>query len=229
MHNLLSISQFCDKGNSVSFISDKCNIINDKTGRVVLEGTRRGNTYIVDLNSVPRNNLTCLTAINDDPLLWHRRFGHASFSLMDKLRARNLVIGLPSVKFLIQHICDACVRGKQVRSSFKSKNMVSTTKPLELIHMDLCGPMRVQSRSGKKYVLVIIDDFSRFTWVIFLSSKDETFDEFVSFAKRVQKYSGNQIIHIRSDHGTELENSRFDDFCKENGMDHNFSAPRTPQ
>ncbi|XP_021718968.1 uncharacterized protein LOC110686665 [Chenopodium quinoa] len=156
MHNLLSISQFCDKGNSVSFTSDSCNIINDKTGRVVLEGTRKGNTYIVDLNSVPRNNLTCLSAINDDPLLWHKRFGHASFSLMDKLRARNLVIGLPSVKFLIQHICDACVRGKQ-------------------------------------------------------------------------NSSGNQIIHIRSDHGTEFENSRFDDFCKENGMDHNFPAPRTPQ
>ncbi|XP_021725053.1 uncharacterized protein LOC110692355 [Chenopodium quinoa] len=191
-HILLSISQFCDKGNSVSFDSEKCSIIQNDTGKVLLEGTRKGNTYTVDLNTVPRNNLTCLSVIEDDPLLWHKRFGHASFSLIDKLRTRNLVEGLPSIKFLCDKICDACVKGKQVRTSFKSKKMVSSTKPLELIHMDLCGPMRIQSRSGKKYVLVIVNDYSRFTWVIFMSSKDETFD-------------------------------------KEQGLSHNFSAPRTPQ
>ena len=69
MHNLLSISQFCDKGNSVSFTYDSCNIINNKSGKVVLEGTRRGNTYTVDLNLIPRNNLTCLSVVEDDPLL----------------------------------------------------------------------------------------------------------------------------------------------------------------
>jgi len=98
-HNLLSISQFCDKGNSVSFTSNVCKIINDNSGKVVLEGTRRGNTYTVDLNSIPRNNLTCLSVIDDDPLLWHKRFGHASFSLMNKLNSKDLVVGLPKVKF----------------------------------------------------------------------------------------------------------------------------------
>ena len=138
-------------------------------------------------------------------------------------------MGLPIIKFLQNKVCDACVKGKHVLSSFKLKKMVSTTKPLELIHMDLCGPMRIQSRSGKKYVLVIVDDYSRFTWVIFLASKDETFNEFVAFAKKIQKISGHSIVHLRSDHGTEFENSRFDEFCRENGMNHNFSAPRTPQ
>ncbi|XP_021741922.1 uncharacterized protein LOC110708121 [Chenopodium quinoa] len=125
-------------------------IIQNNTGKVLLEGTRKGNTYTVDLNTVPRKLLTCLSVIEDDPLLWHKRFGHASFSLIDKLKTRNLVEGLPSIKFLCDKICDACVKGKQVRTSFKSKKMVSSTKPLELIHMDLCGPMRIQSRSGKK-------------------------------------------------------------------------------
>ncbi|XP_021752647.1 uncharacterized protein LOC110715354 [Chenopodium quinoa] len=229
MHNLLSISQFCDKGNSVSFTSDSCNIINNKSGKVVQEGARRGNTYKVDLNLIPRNNLTCLSVVEDDPLLWHKRFGHASFSLLDKLRSRNLVVGLPIIKFLLYKVCDACVKGKHVCSSFKLKKRASTTNPLELIHMDLCGPMRIQSRSGKKYVLVIVDDYSRFTWFIFLSSKDETFNEFVAFSKKIQKISGHSIVHLRSDHGTEFENSRFDEFCRENGMNHNFSAPRTPQ
>jgi len=228
-HNLLSISQFCDKGNSVSFTSNVCKIINDNSGKVVLEGTRRGNTCTVDLNSIPRNNLTCLSVIDDDPLLWHKRFGHASFSLMNKLNSKDLVVGLPKVKFPGHHICEACVKGKQVRSSFKSKNMISTSKPLELIHIDLCGPMRIQSRSGKKYVLVIVDDYSRFTWVIFLTTKDETYNEFEAFVTRIQKTSGFQVIHIRSDHGTEFDNTRFDEFCRTNGMDHNFSAPSTPQ
>ena len=228
-HNLLSISQFCDKGNSVSFTSNFCRIINDNTGKVVLEGTRRGNTYSMDLNSIPRNNLTCLSVIDDDPLLWHNRFGHASLSLMNKLTSKELVIGLPKVKFSDHYVCEACVKGKHVRSSFKSKNMVSTSKPLELIHIDLCGPIRVQSKSGKKYVLVIVDDYSRFTWVLFLASKNESFDEFVAFVTKIQKTSGFQVIHIRSDHGTEFENNKFDEFCSIHGMDHNFSAPRTPQ
>ncbi|XP_021741169.1 uncharacterized protein LOC110707465 [Chenopodium quinoa] len=90
-HNLLSISQFCDKGNSVSFTSNKCRIIHNDTGDIILEGTRKGNTYVVDLNEVPNNSLTCLSVIEDDPLLWHKRFDHASFSLLDKLRSKNLV------------------------------------------------------------------------------------------------------------------------------------------
>ena len=228
-HNLLSISQFCDKGNSVSFNSNVCQIINDDTGDVVLEGTRSGNTYTVDLNQVPNSSLTCLSVIEDDPLLWHKRFGHASFSLLDKLRSKELVEGLPSINFQKDRVCDACVRGKQTRISFKSKKYISSKNPLELIHMDLCGPMRIQSRSGKRYVMVIVDDFSRFTWVFFLVSKDETFDEFVAFAKKEQRRTGCPLVHLRSDHGTEFENSKFDEFCTEHGMDHNFSAPRTPQ
>ncbi|XP_021728393.1 uncharacterized protein LOC110695472 [Chenopodium quinoa] len=169
MHNLLSISQLCDKGNSVCFNSDSCKIINNKSGKVVLKGTRRGNTYTVDINLIPRNNLICLSVVEDDPLLWHKRFGHASFSLLDKLRSRNLVVGLLIIKFLQNKVCDACVKGNHVLSSFKLKKM------------------------------------------------------------KIQKISGHSIVHLRSDHGIEFENLRFDEFCRENGMNHNFSAPWTPQ
>lgn len=206
-HNLLSISQFCDKGNVLKFTKKACIVKDECIGIKVLEGTRRGNTYVVDLNSVPRNSLTCLRAVEEDPLLWHKRCGHASLSLLNKLNGRDLVDGLPSIKFVYHGVCDACARGKQVRSSFKSKKMVSTQSPLELLHMDLFGPVRIQSRSGKRYVFVIVDDFSRYTWVIFLYSKDEVFDDFVNFAKKVQRVSGHKIKHLRSDHGTEFENS----------------------
>ncbi|XP_021773516.1 uncharacterized protein LOC110737464 [Chenopodium quinoa] len=93
-------------------------IIHNDTGNIILEGTRKGDTYVVDLNEVPNSSLTCLTVIEDDPLLWHKRFGHASITLLDKLRSKELVEGLPCIKFLYDKVCDACVRGKQTRVSF---------------------------------------------------------------------------------------------------------------
>jgi len=126
-------------------------------------------------------------------------------------------------------VCDACARGKHVKSSFKPKKDVSTSNPLELLHMDLCGPMRVPSRGGKRYIFVIVDDYSRFTWTLFLRTKDETFEVFVAFVKKIQVKMESKVACIRSDHGTEFDNAKFDEFCSENGITHNFSAPRTPQ
>ena len=85
-------------------------------------------------------------------------------------------------------------KGKQVRKSFKLKNYVSTTHPLELLHVDLCSPMRITSRGGKRYVLVIVHDYSRFTWTLFLASKDETFEKFLMFLKRTEKRVGHSLV-----------------------------------
>ena len=95
--------------------------------------------------------------------------------------------------------------------------------------MDLCGPMRTKSLNHSRYVLVIVDDFSRFTWTEFLQSKEDTFEHFVALMKRTQRKLGLQLVSIRSDHGTEFENAQFLEFCTEQGISHNFSAPRTPQ
>ena len=107
--------------------------------------------------------------------------------------------------------------------------MVSTTKPLEMLHVDLCGPMCVITRGCKRYILVIVDDYSRYTWTQFLATKDETYEVFEIFVRLVQKKLNTEVINIRSDHGSEYENSQFLCFCTTNGIDHNFSAPRTPQ
>ena len=106
-------------------------------------------------------------------------------------------------------VCDACARGEQVRTSFKLKNCISTTRPLEMLHVDLSGPMRITSRGGKRYVLVIVDDYSRFIWTLFLASKDETFEKFLTFLKRTKKRVGHSMVCLRSDHGKEFENSSF--------------------
>ena len=228
-HNLLSVSQLCDKNNLVLFSKTRCLVVNDDTGDVVLRGKRCQNVYKVSISTLPQNNLTCLNALNDDIMLWHKRLGHASLSLLNKLVSKDLVVGLPSIKYNDDKVCEACAKGKQVRSSLKSKKCVSTTRPLELLHIDLCGPMRIASRGGKRYVLVIVDDYSRFTWTMFLASKDETFENFIALLKKIEKRVGHSLVSLRSDHGTEFENASFTKFCNEHGVDQNFLAPRTPQ
>ena len=115
---------------------------------------------------------------------------------LDKLPRKDLVLGLPNLHFKNNMICEACQKGKQTKSSFKIKNEISTIRPFQLLHMDLVGPTRVKSLRGNLYTMVIVDDFSRFTWTIFLSSKDETFDQFVTFAKKVKNEKGLHISGI---------------------------------
>ena len=145
-----------------------------------------------------------------------------------KLVKNYLVIGLLKLKFDKDKICDACQFEKQVRNSFKSKNLVSISRPLELLHVDLFGPMDVFSMGGKSYGFVIVDDYSRFTWVYFLTHKDEALHTFIRHCKKVQNEKGLTLINVRSDHDGEFENHGFESFCNEHGYGHNFSDPRTP-
>jgi len=139
------------------------------------------------------------------------------------------VIGLPKLKFEMDHICEACQKGKQVKSSFKIKNVVSSLRPLELPHMDLFGPSRTMSLGGNYYALVIVDNFSRYTWTLFLESKSDAFSAFKKLARRLQNTKNSNIGSIRSDHGGAFQNEKFSKFCEKLGILHNFSAPRTPQ
>ncbi|XP_070013930.1 uncharacterized protein [Nicotiana sylvestris] len=176
-----------NRGNLVAFTIPKCFVINLTTDKIVLQGKRVNNIYIVDLSTLSENELTCLSVLDSDTLLWHKRLGHASLNQINKLVSKDLVIGLPNIKSKEDKVCEACAREKHVRSSFKNKKMVSTTKMLELVHMDLRGPTKTMSRGGKKYVMVLVDDYSRFTWVLFLTSKDEEFGMFTIFVRKTQK------------------------------------------
>ncbi|XP_070055018.1 uncharacterized protein [Nicotiana tomentosiformis] len=208
-YSLLSVSQISDKRNKVEFMLKICTVTNLVTGEVVLMARRYKNIYVANFESLQNGDLSCLSVVDDDAELWHRRLGHASFTLLNKLVRKDLVRGLPKSSFKDHKVCDACVKGKQVRSSFNPKKKVSTSRPLDLLHMDLCGPMWVPSRGGRK-------------------TKDETFEVFVAFVKKIQVKMGNKVACIRSDHGTEFDNAKFDEFSTENDITHNFSAPRIP-
>jgi len=151
-----------------------------------------------------------------------------TYDHLNKLISNDLVVGLPKLKFEKEHVCETCQRGKQTKQSFKLKNLDSTSKPLELLHMDLFGPLRTMSLRGNYYAFVVVDNFSRFTWTIFLHSKREVYSEFKKLAKGLQNTYCNNIGAIRSDHGGEFQNEKFRKLCSKLGIFHNFSAPMTP-
>ena len=138
-------------------------------------GQRVENIYVFKIDEVEQINETCLSAMNNNGWLWHIRLGHAHMNLVSKLVKKDLVIGLPKLSFEKDRLCGICQQGKQTKIYFKSKNIVSTSRPLQLLHMDLIGPSRTMSLGGKLYVLVVVDDFSRFTWVMFLAHKNIAF------------------------------------------------------
>ncbi|GJU17626.1 pentatricopeptide repeat-containing protein [Tanacetum coccineum] len=125
--------------------------------------------------------------------------------LIQSLAYKELVRNLPKLKF-DQHFCDACKMGKQAYASHKAKNIVSTTRCLELIHMDLFGSSAIRSYGGNRYTLFIVDDYSRYTWTRFLKDKTEASDQFEIFSRKIQSQLGCSIVSIRTNHGREFDN-----------------------
>ncbi|XP_075109020.1 uncharacterized protein LOC142180827 [Nicotiana tabacum] len=187
----------------------RCNELQDildltlKQSQKMMNELKRLNKEVKDWKLKHKIHI-CLTSISDDPWLWHRKLGHASMHLIEKLSKHELVIGLPKRNFSRNHICDACQIRKQTRNYFKNKDIVSASNPLQLLHMDLFGPTRTASIGGKRYAFVIVDDYSRFTWVIFLSYKDEVLKNFKSFCKKVErKRESVYVIFYESNSSTE--------------------------
>ncbi|GKA76764.1 putative ribonuclease H-like domain-containing protein [Tanacetum coccineum] len=214
-YNFFSMSQICDKKNNVLFTDTKCLVLSSDfklldESQVLLRVLRKDNIYSVDLKSVvPTKGLTCLfaKATIDESNLWHRRLGHINFKNMNKLVRGNLVRGLPSKIFENDHSCVACQKGKQHKASCKTKLVNSISKPLHMLHMDLFGPTNVKSLMKKSYCLVVTDDFSRFSWVFFLATKDETSGILKTFITEIENQLDYKVKVIRSDNGTEFKNS----------------------
>ncbi|KAJ9544769.1 hypothetical protein OSB04_024476 [Centaurea solstitialis] len=229
-HNLLSIGKFCDKKLEVNFRETRC-YVRTYDGHELIEGTRRSNLYTVNFRKQRPFTEVCLLskATFNQNVLWHRRLSHLNYATINQLAKTGLVTGLPSLRFTKEQLCSACEMGKIKKSSHKLKVEHNTSKPLQLLHMDLCGPMRVQSINRRKYVLVIVDDFSRYTWVNFLRSKDGASDIIISFIRNVQVRLQLPVQVIRTDNGTEFKNRKLDSFLDSVGITHTFSAARTPQ
>nr|GEX81866.1 hypothetical protein [Tanacetum cinerariifolium] len=188
-----------------------------KNGVDLLNGDRSSNLYTVALNEIASNSSDCLLAkaSSSQSWLWHKRLCHLNFTIINNLLKNNVVRGLPKMKFKKDHLCSACDQGKIHRKHYKSKMAFASNQPLYLLHMDLCGPMRVESINGKRYVLVVVDDFSWYTWVFFLHSKDEASEVISSFINKTQVNLQLQFQRVRTDNGTEFKNKTFAKFFNE--------------
>jgi transposase InsO family protein len=133
------------------------------------------------------------------------------------------------LKFESDLVCAPCRHGKMIDASHSPVNTVMTEHPRQLLHMDTVGPSRVRSMGGKWYVLVIVDDYSRYSCVFFLESKDQVFEHFRLLALRLNNEHPNCLKAIHSDNVTEFRSASFDGFCLELGIEQQFSAPRVPQ
>ncbi|GKA22327.1 putative ribonuclease H-like domain-containing protein [Tanacetum coccineum] len=204
--NLFSVSQMCDKKNNVLFTETECFVLSPNfklldESQVLLRVPRQSNMYSFDLkNVVPSGDLTCLfaKATLDESNLWHRRMGHVKFKTMNKLVKGNLVRGLPSNIFENDHTCVACQKGKQQKASCKAKLVSSISQPLQMLHMDLFSPTSIRSINRKTYYLVVTDDFSMFSWVFFLSTKDETSGILKIFITEIENQLNHKVKVIRT-------------------------------
>nr|GEX17263.1 putative ribonuclease H-like domain-containing protein [Tanacetum cinerariifolium] len=230
-------SQMCNKKNSVLFTDPECIVLSPEfklpdENQVLLRVPRENNMYNVDLkNIVPFGDLTCLfaKATFDESNLWNIRLGHINFKTMNKLVKGNLVRGLPSKVFENNHTCVACKKDKQHRASCKTKPVSSVSQPLQRLHTDLFGPTFVKSLNKKSYCLVVTDDYSRFTWMFFLATNDETSLILKTFITGIENQLSLKVKIIRSDNGTEFKNQDLNQLCGMKGIKRVFSVPRTPQ
>jgi len=161
--------------------------------------------------------------------LWHQRLGHLHLKGMKKALSSEAIKGLPDLKIVEGNICCECQIGKQTKMSHSRLEHQATSKVLDLLHMDLMGHMQVETISGKMYVHVVVNDFSRFTRVNFNRDKSNTFNMSKELCTQLQREKGCGIVRIRSDHGAEFENAKFDECCSDEGIKNEFSSPITPQ
>ncbi|GJW63268.1 putative ribonuclease H-like domain-containing protein [Tanacetum coccineum] len=236
--NLFSVSQICDKKNKVLFTDTDCLVLTEDfqlpdERQVVLRIPRKCDLYTFSISELqPEQNVTCLVAKAslDESTRWHRRMAHVNFKTINKLAKEGLVDGLPLKVFTNEHNCVACNKGKQHKASYKHISAVRLiTETLQLLHMDLFGPTNIRSIDQKYYSLVVTDDFSRFTWTFYLSTKDETFYVLKEFISLIENQLNKKVKGIRCDNGTEFKNAKLIELCGEKGIKRDYSNPRTPQ
>nr|GEW73575.1 retrovirus-related Pol polyprotein from transposon TNT 1-94 [Tanacetum cinerariifolium] len=229
-HNLFSMGQFCDSDLEVAFRKHSC-YVRDTNGVELIKGSRGSNLYTISVEDMMKSSPICLLskASKNKSWLWHRPLNHLNFDTINDLARKDLVRGLPRLKFEKDHLCSACQLGKSKKHTHKPKTENTNLEVLNTLHMDLCGPMRVQTINKKKYILVIVNDYSRFTWVKFLRSKDETPEVIIKFITQIQVGLNKIVRYVHTDNGTEFVNHTLTDYYERISIFYQKTVPRTPQ
>ncbi|GKD34202.1 retrovirus-related pol polyprotein from transposon TNT 1-94 [Tanacetum coccineum] len=197
--SFIDFGQFCDSNLEVAFRKHTC-FVRNLEGVDLLLGSRGTNVYSLSIEDMMTSSPICLLskATKTKSWLWHRRLSHLNFGAINHLSRHGLVRGLPRLKFEKDHLCSGCAIGKSKKQSHKPKSEDTNQEKLYLLHMDLCGPMCVASVNEKKYILVIVDDYSRFTWVKFLASKDEAPDFIIKRNSTLVEAAQTMLIYAKA-------------------------------
>ncbi|GKC58986.1 retrovirus-related pol polyprotein from transposon TNT 1-94, partial [Tanacetum coccineum] len=179
--------------------------------------SRRSNLYTISMADMMKSSPICLLskASKTKSWLWHRRLSHLNFGTINKLAKQGIVKGLPMLKYTKDHLCSTCQMGKIRKESHPHNPEPSTNEKLQMLHMDLCGPMLVESINKKRHILVIVDDYSHFTWVKFLRTKDEAPEIIIKILKQAQVSLNATVRYIRTDNGTEFLNQTLRNYTEE--------------
>ena len=228
---LLSITDITDRGSSVTFKEKSCTLkMKDKT---FLFGQRHGKLWRLycQREQCFLSSAECFYAKETSLNLWHQRYGHLSHGNLDILNKKNMVEGIGTLDFKNdpKEICEGCVMGKQTRLPFPKKSSRITTKPLELIHSDVCGPISVESIGGSRYFITFIDNYSRFVVTYAMKTKDEALDKFKQYVAMAETKFESRVKKIRNDNGGEYVSKVFDDYLKERGTLDERTVPFTPE
>ncbi|GJT55652.1 retrovirus-related pol polyprotein from transposon TNT 1-94 [Tanacetum coccineum] len=223
--NLINVGQLCDDDCVVSSTKVDCTIsINGKT---LAKEHRRNGLYTCKLGDNSEQQI-CLASVVDNSKLWYRRLGHANMRLVQNVASNELVRNLPKLSFK-RHFCDTCGLGSQGNANNRIRNKVSTTRVLELLHLDLFGPSLIQSYRGNFYCLMIVDDHLNYTWVVFVESKDDILEKFKILCKRLENLHDCSIVSIVTNHSSEFDKLQFGSFCEQHEISYNLSGPFTSQ
>lgn len=196
----------------MNFSHQGCEISSENV-RIIMRGLRTSdNCHVVESSSSPSSSFSCNMAQVDEAQLRHQRLGHVNYMDLSCVSVHRHLKGLPKVNQMAKPVCVECQKGKQIRSSHKMVKSLGSSTPLKLLHMDLVGPTQRESRGGKKYFLVVVDDYSRYTRVSFLREKSDAFLDFKKIVKCIQVEKGTSIDRIKSDQGGQFENSLFKKF-----------------
>nr|GEW13439.1 hypothetical protein [Tanacetum cinerariifolium] len=216
---------------SDSVISRHSCYVRDTDGVELIKGSRGSNLYTISVEDMMKSSPICLLskAFKNKSWLWHRRLNHLNFGTINDLARKDLVRGLPRLKFEKDHLCFACQLGKSKKHTHKPKTENTNVKVLNTLHIDLCGPMRVQTINGKKHILVIIDDYSQFSWVKFLRSKDETPEVVIKFLQQIQVGLNKTVRYICTDNGIKFVNKALTEYYERIGIFYQKTVPMTPQ
>ncbi|KAG8501874.1 hypothetical protein CXB51_004547 [Gossypium anomalum] len=199
--------------------------ITDPNGSSLMTVTMSDKCFEVNWSS---DSHSTHVASTDDTKLWHQKLGHTNFKSMARMVSKEMVENFTKTVY-IEDVCEVCQMGKQARLPFPVNTTWRASSKLELVHTDVCGPMRTESLSGNRYFILFIDDYTRYCWIYFLKHKSEVAQVFIKFKAAVKTETGCKIKTIRSDNGTEYTSAQFQALCKDAGIKHQLTNVYTPQ